>query len=338
MYFSNFLSSSFKSKGVLLLVGVLAGVTVGSGVGVIAATSTKSVTVCMNKADFMRYVKNGVCKAGETKLVLKQNSTAGAKGDTGSAGAKGDTGSAGAKGDTGPAGAKGDTGPAGAKGDTGPAGAKGDTGPAGTNGTNGTDGINGTSGIAIAQLSVCDGRDAQTVADELCKIGMTGPGGGPVFFVDYNDQYASFCATGDCNYLEASPNIGGTVAWCSDTSNELYNLSLWGASAVGVGRTNTASADITCTSGAVQLAVDYVSPVSNDVVSKDDWWLPSLGEMMLMYTNLRQAGVDYFYQYGTYWSSTQGDTSTAWTQAFRTGLQEADSKSNLKYVRYVRAF
>jgi hypothetical protein len=53
-------------------------------------------------------------------------------------------------------------------------------------------------------LSVCDGTDAGTTADELCKIGMTGPGGGPVFFIDYFDQYASFCASGDCNYLEAS--------------------------------------------------------------------------------------------------------------------------------------
>ena len=43
---TNQLSSySRRSAGVLLLVGVLAGVTVGGGVGVIAATSTKSVTV-----------------------------------------------------------------------------------------------------------------------------------------------------------------------------------------------------------------------------------------------------------------------------------------------------
>ena len=47
---TNQLSSySRRSAGVLLLVGVLAGVTVGGGVGVIAATSTKSVTVCANK-------------------------------------------------------------------------------------------------------------------------------------------------------------------------------------------------------------------------------------------------------------------------------------------------
>ena len=47
--FSQSRSYSRRSAGVLLLVGVLAGVTVGGGVGVIAASSTKSVTVCANK-------------------------------------------------------------------------------------------------------------------------------------------------------------------------------------------------------------------------------------------------------------------------------------------------
>ncbi len=40
---------SRRSAGTLLLVGVLAGVTIGGGVGVLAASSTKSVTVCANK-------------------------------------------------------------------------------------------------------------------------------------------------------------------------------------------------------------------------------------------------------------------------------------------------
>ena len=116
-------SYSRRSAGVLLLVGVVAGVTVGGGVGVFAASSTKSVTVCANKkTNVLRYAKNGKCTTTETKVLLNQT---GADGISGAAGAKGDTGAAGAKGDTGAAGAKGDTGAAGAKGE------------AGTNGTNG---------------------------------------------------------------------------------------------------------------------------------------------------------------------------------------------------------
>ena len=203
----------------------------------------------------------------------------------------------------------------------------GPAGPAGTNGTNAT--------VAITQLSVCDGTDAGTVADELCKIGMTGPGGGLIFFVDYNDQYASFCATGDCNYLEASPANATSGAWCSDTSTGL-GLTGWDKSAVGAGRTNTTTADTTCTTGAVQTAVDYTAPSFNGV-AKDDWWLGSIGEMMLMYTNLRQAGVGGF-STGYYWSSSEGGGNSAWIQSFIDGTKLNYGKTNPYSVRPVRAF
>ena len=203
----------------------------------------------------------------------------------------------------------------------------GPAGPAGTNGTNAT--------VAITQLSVCDGTDAGTVADELCKIGMTGPGGGLIFFVDYNDQYASFCATGDCNYLEASPANATSGAWCSDTSTNLV-LTGWDKSAVGAGRTNTTTADTTCTTGAVQTAVDYTAPSFNGV-AKDDWWLGSIGEMMLMYTNLRQAGVGGFSSV-SYWSSSEANSNDAWYQTFYYGDQYYNTKTTTSYVRPVRAF
>ena len=203
----------------------------------------------------------------------------------------------------------------------------GPAGPAGTNGTNAT--------VAITQLSVCDGTDAGTVADELCKIGMTGPGGGLIFFVDYNDQYASFCATGDCNYLEASPANATSGTWCSDTSTGL-GLTGWDKSAVGAGRTNTTTADTTCTTGAVQTAVDYTAPSFNGV-AKDDWWLGSIGEMMLMYTNLRQAGVGGF-STDYYWSSSETNTNDAWYQTFYYGDQYYNFKTTTSYVRPVRAF
>ena len=310
-------SFSRRSAGALLLVGVLAGVTVGGGVGVIAASTSKSVTVCVDKKDqHMNYSKSGKCKSHQTKLVLNQT---GAKGI---AGTNGTNGAAGAKGDTGAAGA---------------AGAKGADGAAGTNGTNGTDGAAGTNAtVAITQQSVCDGTDVDTVANEVCKIGMTGPGGGPIFFVDYNDQYASFCATGDCNYLEASPASATAGVWCSDTATDL-GLTGWDKSAVGAGRTNTATADTTCTSGAVQIAVDYTAPLFNGV-AKDDWWLGSMGEMMLMYSNLRQAGIGGFTHEFKYWSSSEVSSSHAWTTLFSTGSPVGENKGITHSVRPVRAF
>ena len=273
-----------------LLVGVLAGVTVGGGVGVIAASSTKTVTVCANKkTNVLRYAKNGKCVTKtETKVTLNQ------------------------------------------------------TGAAGTNGTNGT---NAT--VAITQQSVCDGSDADVIANEVCKIGMTGPGGGVIFFVDYNDQYVGL------NYLEAAPqgwsnglpnvNLGdvtgeipGTATvdpkmkWCSNTSS-LLGLNAWSNSAVGAGASNTSTADTTCAGGAIQAASDYAGG------SQSDWFLPSVGEAMLMYTNLRQQGVGGFASDG-YWSSSEIDANYAWYQSFNYGDQGFDYKPNTNYVRPVRAF
>ena len=319
-----FKSSSRRSAGALLLAGVIAGVTVGGGVGVFAAPSSKTVTVCVDKEDnHMNYSKNGKCKSHQVRLVLNQAGTAGAKGDTGAAGAKGETGAAGTNGTN---------------------GAKGETGAAGTNGTNGATGETGAAGAAggarITEMSVCDGSDAGTVANELCKIGMTGPGGGSVFFIDYQDQFASFCASGDCNYLEASPTDadenGGDFKsdWCSDTSTDLDLGS--DKSAIGAGRANTATADAMCTSGAVQAAVDYTAPAFNGV-AKDDWWLPSFGELMAMHTNLRQAGVDSFIL-DAYWSSSQSSATHAWSITFSNNIHGSDGKESTFVVRPVRGF
>jgi len=82
----------------MLVVGVLAGLTVGGGVGVIAASSTK-VTVCANKkTNVLRYAKNGRCETTETKVELNQTGPAGARGPQGVAGARGATGDKGAAG------------------------------------------------------------------------------------------------------------------------------------------------------------------------------------------------------------------------------------------------
>lgn len=312
-------ASSRRSAGLLVLVGVFAGVVVGGGVGVIAASSPGSVTLCANKeTNLLRYAKSGTCRKTESPVVLNQTGPTGAKGDTGATGAKGDTGATGAKGDTGAAGAKGDTGAPGADGAAG-----------------------GGGGASITELSVCDGPDAGTVANELCKIGMTGPGGGPVFFIDSQNLFASFCASGDCNYLEASPadvdEAGSdfTSQWCSDNSTAL-GLSGWDKKAIGAGRTNTATAHTACTSGAIQTAVDYTAPAFNGV-AKDDWWLPSIGELMVMYSNLFQAGAGSFSVTG-YWSSSESDATNAYYQLFDFGAQPITGKAGNAHVRPVRGF
>ena len=320
---------SRRSAGILILVGVLAGVTVGGGVGVIAASSTKTVTVCANKkTNMLRYAKNGKCVTKtETKVELNQKGSdgipgvAGAKGADGTAGAKGADGTAGAKGADGTTGADGT---AGAKGETGTTGGKGDAGDAGANAT-----------FAITQLSVCDGSDADAVANELCKIGMTGPGGGLIFFVDFNDQYTGF------NYLEAASQSceGASKTWSSDTSNSLDAVTGWGARAVGAGKANSVAmmtssgSYIADTSGAALFAE------TSTCGTKTDWFLGSLGEMKLMYENLLGVG-GFVIPYAAYWSSTgpKDDQNYAHILNFFNGGTQNNSKAALHYVRPVRAF
>ena len=274
-----------KSTGILLLVGVLAGVTVGGGVGVFAASSINTVTVCANKkTNLLRYAKSGKCAKTETKVVLNQTGT---NGTNGTAGAKGETGAAG---------------PAGSSGSGGGASA-----PAAT----------GTNCIA----SKC-----------TYKIGDTGPGGGHIFFVDYNDQYTGF------DYLEAAPSSceGTGKTWSSDTTNSLDAAHGWAARAVGAGKANSAAM---IANGATSYLADISGAASfaesSTCGTRSDWFLGSLGELKLMNDNLQGVGgfaPDY------YWSSSEGDANNAVGQDFSIGAQGFRLKTWAGYVRPVRAF
>jgi hypothetical protein len=323
--FSQSRSYSRRSAGVLLLVGVLAGVTVGGGVGVIAASSTKSVTVCANKkTNVLRYAKSGKCAKTETKVVLNQT---GANGISGAAGGKGDAGAAGAKGDTGAAGTKGDA------------------------------GVNAT--LAITQQSVCDGSDADTTANEVCKIGMTGPGGGIIFFVDYNNENATY------DYLEAAPTDGvfassattgvwaTTTAKCGATAPQATSCqtaTIYTETGVALatikglhrglfgGKVATEAIVARHDAGSVAKNL-YAAGVADDYEAngKSDWWLPSRNELAKMQENLNEKGVGGFAS-DYYWSSSEGDGVSAWYQAFLYGVQYGNLKTNPAYVRPVRAF
>ena len=262
----------------------------------------------------------------------------------GPAGPAGPVGPAGSPGPAGTAGAVGATGATGPAGPPGRAGADGARGPAGADGAPGPAGPAGRSAVSITELSVCGPS-----GDQLCRIGMLGPGGGYVFFIDYFDQFPSFCAVGDCNYLEAAPEDASftvvdqttTYRWCS--TKDGLGLDGWDKSAVGAGRTNTAvmlgGSPQRCTSGAAVVANEY----STASAAAGSWWLPSVGELMVMYGNLRTAGVGGFstaVDASFYWSSSEGPNNDwAWRQDFGgDGSQRGVDKHNNFRVRPVRGF
>jgi hypothetical protein len=284
----------------------------------------------------------------------------GVRGLTGLTGPRGLTGFDGPRGLTGPTGPRGLTGSTGATGSTGPTGATGPQGPIGLTGAAGTNGTNGTNAtIAITELFVCDGPDDDTVANEKCKIGMTGPGGGLIFFVDYNDQYAGF------NYLEAAPTDGvfaasgagpwaTTYAGCGAGSNancqtnSIYTetgtaLARIKGLHLGLGGGQAATdaiiakhTGVTLNTYAAGVADSYTAPAFNGL-TKGDYYLPTIDELELMQKNLNNVGVGDFVG-EVYWSSSETSAAIARRQHFYAGPQFAIDKLNGQYVRPVRRF
>ena len=210
----------------------------------------------------------------------------------------------------------------------GPTGATGPQGPGG-GGPAGPAGATGASGVKITELSVCDGPDAGTVANELCKIGMTGPGSGTIFFVDYYDQYAGF------DYLEAAPkSCEGVLKEWSSTLTAVSAARGWEARAVGAGQANTTAIKAVFTSDTSTNNAAYFA-TSCSAGSKADWFLGSVGEMKLMYDNLQGVGE---FVFDHYWSSSESSSTYAWKLDFADGILRYNTKTGSFFVRPVRSF
>lgn len=69
----------------------------------------------------------------------------------------------------------------------------------------------------------------------------------------------------------------------------------------------------------------------------EEWFLPSRGELNLMYTNLHKNGHGDFAP-DFYWSSTENTSISAWKQNFTDGDQNVILKLSTVHVRAARAF
>jgi hypothetical protein len=167
--------------------------------------------------------------------------------------------------------------------------------------------------------------DAKTF---VYKVGDQGPGGGWIFFVDRDDDYPGF------TYLEAAPENVGLDEWCDNTTLTIPGAGGEAANALGRGKANTQAMLAVCASGAANRAAAYRGPKN-----KTDWYLPSEGELMLMYTKLMRERGKGGFGYNRYWSSSEGFPDyTAWAQYFNTGGQSNETKDSFFRIRPVRAF
>ncbi len=67
----------------------------------------------------------------------------------------------------------------------------------------------------------------------------------------------------------------------------------------------------------------------------DDWYLPSINEVSMLFANLGPQP-NYNFQNAYYWSSSENTTTSAWGQGFTSGTQSTNAKYNLRRVRCVR--
>jgi hypothetical protein len=150
-------------------------------------------------------------------------------------------------------------------------------------------------------------------------------------------------------YLDS--NGGGLIAAKTDQGNYewgCYGTLISGADGIviGTGNQNTIDIKVGCTEAGI--APDNCTNLT--IGEYRDWFLPSKDELNLIWTNLADSDGDGNnngpsdpnnlggFASGNYWSSTELDSSFSWAQNFRIGSQDHNIKTNLLYVRAVRAF
>ena len=143
-------------------------------------------------------------------------------------------------------------------------------------------------------------------------------------------------------------NGGGLVCAISDQSNLIhwYNGldAITGSSgvAIGTGQANTVA--IITTQGAIETS--YAAGLAKAYTAGEysDWFLPSKDELNEMYLNknkidstaIANGGASFTNQW--YWSSSEYDNTSSWTEIFSSGIQTRHYKHNWHSVRAVRAF
>ena len=151
-------------------------------------------------------------------------------------------------------------------------------------------------------------------------------------------------ATSTLNWSSAAVSGGGTT-----TTDRVTAMNDWN------GKANTASQISKSTSSAVTNTASYAPGFCNLYsranangygLTAGKWWLPSLGEMMMIYANMTKinyalsliSGATQL-QETAYWTSTEYGATSAWSLNLRTGHATSNSKaSNTNRVRAVSAF
>jgi uncharacterized repeat protein (TIGR02543 family) len=158
----------------------------------------------------------------------------------------------------------------------------------------------------------------------VITIGGLGPAGGLVFYAKttYSDGW---------RYLEAAPASTEMLAKVFG-----YSAYIGCPSTIGSGMSNTQRIVAAVGTG------DYASKLCSDLSygGYDDWFLPAIDELNMMYKNLKKNGLGSFSNLG-YWSSSEypwPEANNGRFQYFSDGSIMSSTKGSTRSVRAIRAF
>jgi uncharacterized repeat protein (TIGR02543 family) len=180
-----------------------------------------------------------------------------------------------------------------------------------------------------------------------------GPSGGWIFYVNPDAE------ADDWKYLELSPAAADSAAGTRVWGTSDFTVPGADGTAIGTGAQNTL--DIIAGDSAANKAADFCGSYSVAVgdVTYDDWFLPSQGEIHIMYLNICNGtdsngdtydnGTLYaatgLYNGQSYWSSTEVSSSSAWQEyltadnpTHNASFSMGNGKTSAYRVRPVRMF
>ena len=169
-------------------------------------------------------------------------------------------------------------------------------------------------------------------------------GGGIVFYLlgpsdtGYVEGETHGLIAAEQNQIDASPGIQWIIGGDTQTTSNGGTSAL-----IEKGQANTAAmmSQTNYTGGAATVCDDYSTTVNG--ITYNDWFLPSIDELIEMYQNIGQGDALGLGNAGNfastlYWSSTENSNDTAWVQSFDTGIDFPATKEYTRAVRAVRAF
>ena len=162
---------------------------------------------------------------------------------------------------------------------------------------------------------------------EGCAVGMTGPGGGIIFYDAGSTQWWGRFLEAETSTRLASQPIGPLLAPVNtpgDTAADRQTM------AIGMGRVNTARLRASS------------SPLATSV-NTGDWFIPSKDELDALYDYWRLNPTGFKYGAVPVWTSSESEDLFYWYQLFHDGTQFTDAngiiaglKSNLTATRSQR--